>query len=45
MFLNTLDRPTVDELLHGVIVLSGNDASVVLAEALSPTGPRRASPD
>jgi D-alanyl-D-alanine carboxypeptidase (penicillin-binding protein 5/6) len=38
MFLNTLDRPTVDELLHGVIVLSGNDASVVLAEALSPDG-------
>ena len=38
MFLNTLDRPTVDQLLHGVIVLSGNDASVVLAEALSPDG-------
>ncbi len=38
MFLNTLDRPTVEELLYGVIVLSGNDASVVLAEALSPDG-------
>lgn len=38
MFLNTLDRPTVDELLHGVVVLSGNDATVVLAEALSPDG-------
>jgi D-alanyl-D-alanine carboxypeptidase (penicillin-binding protein 5/6) len=38
MFLNTLDRPTVEDLLRGVIVLSGNDASVVLAEALSPDG-------
>jgi D-alanyl-D-alanine carboxypeptidase (penicillin-binding protein 5/6) len=38
MFLNTLDRPTVHDLLLGVIVLSGNDATVVLAEALSPDG-------
>jgi D-alanyl-D-alanine carboxypeptidase (penicillin-binding protein 5/6) len=38
MFLNTLDRPTVEDLLRGVIVLSGNDSSVVLAEALSPDG-------
>ncbi len=38
MFLNTLDRPTVGDLLRGVIVLSGNDATVVLAEALSPDG-------
>lgn len=38
MFLNTLDRPTVEDLLRGVIVLSGNDATVVLAEALSPDG-------
>ncbi|TNC74578.1 D-alanyl-D-alanine carboxypeptidase family protein [Rubellimicrobium roseum] len=38
MFLNTLDRPTVEELLRGVIILSGNDATVVLAEALSPDG-------
>ena len=38
MFLDTLDRPTVWELLHGVIVLSGNDASAVLAEGLSPDG-------
>jgi D-alanyl-D-alanine carboxypeptidase (penicillin-binding protein 5/6) len=38
MFLDTLDRPTVMELLRGVIVLSGNDASAVLAEALSPDG-------
>ena len=38
MFLNTLDRPSVHDLLRGVIVLSGNDATVVLAEALSPDG-------
>lgn len=38
MFLDTLDRPTVMDLLRGVIVLSGNDASAVLAEALSPDG-------
>ncbi|MFW5642222.1 MAG: D-alanyl-D-alanine carboxypeptidase family protein [Roseicyclus sp.] len=38
MFLNTTDRPTVEELIRGVVVVSGNDASVVLAEALSPDG-------
>jgi serine-type D-Ala-D-Ala carboxypeptidase (penicillin-binding protein 5/6) len=38
MFLNTNDRVKVEDLLRGVIVLSGNDASVVLAEALSPDG-------
>ena len=38
MFLDTTDRPTVEELLKGIIVLSGNDASVVIAEALSPDG-------
>ncbi|MGP1357811.1 D-alanyl-D-alanine carboxypeptidase family protein [Roseicyclus sp.] len=38
MFLNTTDRPTVEELIRGVIVVSGNDASVVLGEALSPDG-------
>ena len=38
MFLNTTDRVTVEDLLRGVIVLSGNDASAVLAEALSPDG-------
>jgi D-alanyl-D-alanine carboxypeptidase (penicillin-binding protein 5/6) len=38
MFLNTLDRPTVWDLLHGIIVMSGNDATVVIAEALSPDG-------
>ncbi len=35
MFLNTRDRVTVEDLIKGVIVLSGNDASVVLAEGLA----------
>jgi serine-type D-Ala-D-Ala carboxypeptidase (penicillin-binding protein 5/6) len=35
MFINTTMRPTVDELLHGMIVQSGNDASVALAEAVA----------
>ena len=34
MFLNTSDRVSVEDLLRGIIVLSGNDACVVLAEAL-----------
>jgi D-alanyl-D-alanine carboxypeptidase (penicillin-binding protein 5/6) len=34
MFINTTMRPSVDELLHGMIVVSGNDASVALAEAV-----------
>jgi D-alanyl-D-alanine carboxypeptidase (penicillin-binding protein 5/6) len=38
MFLDTTDRVRVEDLLRGVIILSGNDASVVLAEALSPDG-------
>ena len=38
MFLDTTDRPRVDDLLRGIIVLSGNDASAVIAEALSPDG-------
>lgn len=38
MFLDTTDRVKVDDLLHGIIVLSGNDACAVLAEALSPDG-------
>jgi serine-type D-Ala-D-Ala carboxypeptidase (penicillin-binding protein 5/6) len=29
------DTPTVEELLHGVIIMSGNDACIVLAEGLS----------
>lgn len=38
MFLDTTDMVTVEDLLRGVIVVSGNDASVVLAEAMSPDG-------
>lgn len=38
MFLNTQDRVSVEDLLRGIIVLSGNDASVVIAEALSTDG-------
>lgn len=37
MFLNTQDRITVEDLIKGVIVLSGNDAAVVLAEGLAGT--------
>ena len=38
MFLNRGELVSVEDLLRGVIVLSGNDASAVLAEALSPDG-------
>ena len=34
MFIDTTMTPKVDELLRGVIVQSGNDASVALAEAV-----------
>ena len=34
MFIDTTMKPTVDELLKGMIVQSGNDASVALAEAV-----------
>ena len=34
MFIDTTMTPTVDELLQGVVVDSGNDASVALAEAV-----------
>lgn len=37
MFLNELDRPTVEQLIKGIIVLSGNDACVVVAEGLAGT--------
>nr|WP_166416011.1 D-alanyl-D-alanine carboxypeptidase family protein [Cochlodiniinecator piscidefendens] len=37
MFLTTRDRPTVEELLQGIIVQSGNDACVVVAEGLGGT--------
>ena len=38
MFLDTTDRVSVEDLLRGIIVLSGNDACAVIAEALSPEG-------
>ena len=38
MFLDTTDRVRVEDLLRGVIVLSGNDASCALAEGLSQSG-------
>ena len=38
MFLNPTDRVAVVDLLRGIIVLSGNDACAVIAEALSPDG-------
>ncbi len=38
MFLNTRDKVRVEDLLRGIIVLSGNDACVVIAETLSPDG-------
>lgn len=37
MFVTEGDRPTVDDLLHGMIVNSGNDACVVVAEGLAGT--------
>ncbi len=37
MFLQETDRPTVSDLVHGMIVNSGNDACVVVAEGLAGT--------
>lgn len=37
MFLQESDRPTVSDLIHGIIVNSGNDACVVVAEGLAGT--------
>ena len=37
MFLNAGDEVTIADLLRGIIVQSGNDATVVLAEALAGT--------
>ena len=38
MFLDSRDRVTVEDLIRGVVVLSGNDATAVLAEAIAPDG-------
>lgn len=37
MFVEPRDTPTVDQLIKGIIVLSGNDACVVVAEGLGGT--------
>lgn len=37
MFIEPRMKVTVDELLHGMIIQSGNDASIALAEALGGT--------
>jgi serine-type D-Ala-D-Ala carboxypeptidase (penicillin-binding protein 5/6) len=37
MFLQETDRPTVEDLIHGMIINSGNDACVVVAEGLAGT--------
>ncbi|MGY6548779.1 MAG: D-alanyl-D-alanine carboxypeptidase family protein [Roseinatronobacter sp.] len=37
MFLELRDRPTVEDLIRGIAVLSGNDATVVVAEGLAGT--------
>jgi D-alanyl-D-alanine carboxypeptidase (penicillin-binding protein 5/6) len=38
MFLVAGEQVSVEDLLRGIIVMSGNDACVVIAEALSPDG-------
>jgi D-alanyl-D-alanine carboxypeptidase (penicillin-binding protein 5/6) len=35
MFLETRDRPTTEDLIRGVAILSGNDATVAIAEGLA----------
>jgi serine-type D-Ala-D-Ala carboxypeptidase (penicillin-binding protein 5/6) len=35
MFLDQTDRPTVEDLIKGIVVQSGNDACVVVAEGLA----------
>ena len=37
MFVEPADRPSVEELIHGIIINSGNDACVVVAEGLAGT--------
>ncbi|HWH22525.1 MAG TPA: D-alanyl-D-alanine carboxypeptidase family protein, partial [Allosphingosinicella sp.] len=39
MFLSPNERVSVENLLHGIVTLSGNDASVVLAECIAGTEP------
>jgi D-alanyl-D-alanine carboxypeptidase (penicillin-binding protein 5/6) len=39
MFLSAGEQVSVENLLHGIVTLSGNDASVVLAECIAGTEP------
>lgn len=39
MFLSVNEQVSVENLLHGIVTLSGNDASVVLAECIAGTEP------
>jgi D-alanyl-D-alanine carboxypeptidase (penicillin-binding protein 5/6) len=39
MFLSPNEQVTVENLLHGIVTLSGNDACVVLAEGIAGTEP------
>jgi D-alanyl-D-alanine carboxypeptidase (penicillin-binding protein 5/6) len=39
MFLSPGERVSVENLIHGIVTLSGNDASVVLAECIAGTEP------
>jgi D-alanyl-D-alanine carboxypeptidase (penicillin-binding protein 5/6) len=39
MFIDPMKPVTVDELIHGMIIQSGNDASIALAEAIAGTEP------
>jgi D-alanyl-D-alanine carboxypeptidase (penicillin-binding protein 5/6) len=45
MFLTTQDRVSVEDLIRGIIVLSGNDASTALGEAIAPDGTERGFAD
>ena len=35
MGLRPKERPTVEQLLHGLIIMSGNDACIVLGEGIA----------
>jgi D-alanyl-D-alanine carboxypeptidase (penicillin-binding protein 5/6) len=37
MFLETRDQPTAEDLIRGIAIVSGNDATVVVAEGLAGT--------
>ncbi len=37
MYLNEQDKPTVEDLIRGIVINSGNDASIVIAEGLAGT--------